>query len=248
MPELSLVRQCDVRGVLHSHSRYGDGAHSLRAMVETAREIGFEYLGISDHFRCPSRQNGLNATGVARQREEIEALMESYPGFYILQGVEVDVGPDGRFPLSDETLAEFDYVIVSLADGHELSREDLTAWTISIAKDPRTTILGKPVGDYVLRKPPLPLDMEAVLQAAAKAGVPVEIDANPHCLELDWSCCHRAQELGVMLAISPNAHRAARLVDYRHGVELARSAGVYCCNILNTLNHKALRAYLARNR
>jgi DNA polymerase (family 10) len=96
----------------------------------------------------------------------------------------------------------------------------------------------------MLRKPPVPVEMEAVLQAAAEAGIAVEIDANPHSLDLDWSCCHRAQELGVMLSINPNAHRAARLVDYWHGVELARDAGICCRSILNTMSGEELRSYL----
>ncbi|MFH1841692.1 MAG: PHP domain-containing protein [bacterium] len=245
---IDLVRQCDVRGVLHSHTQYGNGAHSLDTMVETAREIGLEYLGISDHYRCSGRDDGLCEDSMARQREEIEMLREKYPDFDILQGVEVDADPDGNLPLDDETLAGFDYVIVSLANGHALDHYKLTDWMIKVAQHPRTTILGKPVGACMLQKPPQPVDMEKVLQTAAVAGIILEIDANPCCDELDWSACHRAQELEVLLSINPNAHRAARLVDYRHGVEFARSAGVRCRNIMNTMSYVELRKYLSRRR
>ena len=243
--QLDLIRQCDVKGVLHTHTRGDDGAHSLSAMVATAHDIGLEYLGVSDHFRCSTSQNGLDGDGVRRQRDEIEDLKESYPGFDILQGVEVDVCKDGSLPLNDETLSSFDYVIVSLDGSCEKDAKKLTARAIKIIQNPMTRIISKPLGDYMLRQPPVPLDMEAVLQAAAAAKTAVEIDANPHSLDLDWNFCHRAQELGVLLSINPNAHRAARLVDYRHGVELVRNAGICCRTILNTMTSQELRAYFS---
>jgi DNA polymerase (family 10) len=233
-----LVRHCDIQGVLHSHTHYGDGAHSLRAMVETAREIGLSYLGISDHYCCASREQGLDATSLTRQREEINALMAEFSGFEIFQGVEVDAHADGTIPIADEMRERFDYVIVSLPDGHQMEPPRLTEALVKIAMNPHTTILSKPIGDFMLRKPPVPVDMESVLHAAA----------NPQSLDLDWSCCSRAQELGIMLSINPNAHRAARLVDYRHGVELARDAGICCRSILNTMSGADLRAYLSRRR
>jgi DNA polymerase (family 10) len=243
-----LVRHCDIQGVLHSHTLYGDGAHSLRAMVETAREIGLSYLGISDHYCCASREQGLDADSIARQREEINGLKKEFPGFEIFQGVEVDAREDGSLPVADEMLERFDYVIVSLPDGNQMEPTRLTEALVKIAMNPHTTILSKPIGDFMLRKPPVPVDMESVLQAAAKAAVALEIDANPQSLDLDWSCCNRAQELGVMLSINPNAHRAARLVDYRHGVELARDAGICCRSIINTMSGADLRTYLSRRR
>jgi DNA polymerase (family 10) len=241
-----LVRHCDIQGVLHSHTLYGDGAHSLRAMVETAREIGLSYLGVSDHYCCASHEQGLDANSIARQREEINALMKEFPGFEIFQGVEVDANEDGSLPVADEMLERFDYVIVSLPGGNQMDPTHLTEALIKITMNPHTTIVSKPIGDFMLRKPPVPVDMESVLQAAAKASVALEIDANPQSLDLDWSCCNRAQELGVMLSINPNAHRAARLVDYRHGVELARDAGICCRSIINTMSGADLRAYLSK--
>jgi len=241
-----LVRPCDIKGVLHTHTRGDDGAHSLSAMVETAREIGLEYLGVSDHYRCSTSQNGLDRNGVQRQRDEIEDLMEKYPGFDILQGVELDVCSDGTIPLDDEVLRFFDYVIVSLDGALEQGPAEQTERALKIIRNPLTTIISKPLGDYMLRRPPVALDMEVVLAAAAETRTAVEIDANPQSLELDWAHCHRAQELGVMLSINPNAHRAARLVDYRHGVELARGAGICCRSILNTMNSQDLRSYFKR--
>jgi DNA polymerase (family 10) len=247
-PKVNLVRQCDVKGVLHSHTRGDDGAHSLTAMVRTANEIGLVYLGVSDHVRISNGTNGLSADGIARQRDEMLDLMEMFPGFDILQGVEVDVDADGNLPVADELLAEIDYEIVSLADGKELTPAQETERALRAIRHPLVSIMSKPVGDYMLRRPPVPMDMPAVIEAAAESRTAVEIDANPHSLQLDWTCCHQAQELGVFMAINPNAHRAARLVDYRHGVELARDAGICCRSLLNTMSADELREYFAGSR
>jgi len=241
-----LVRPCDIRGILHSHSRYGDGAHTLASMVDTAREIGLEYLGVSDHFRSEAHRDGLDVAGMRAQRDEIDALRGDLDdGFELLQGVELDANADGTLPIDDDTLALFDYVIVSFPEDGGYEKTSLTERVVRVARHPRVTILGKPVGDFMLRSANGMLDMEAVIAAAADGRTAVEIDANPQSPELDWSWCRRAQTVGVAMAISPDAHRAARLVDYRHGAQLAQAAGICCASILNTLTASQLRRYLA---
>ncbi len=242
-----LVRPCDIKGILHSHSRYTDGVHPLTSMVHTAQEIGLEYLGISDHFKSDSHQEGLDLAAARVQRQEIDILREKFAGFDILQGVELDANPDGSLPLDDGTLMLFDYVIVSFPPENGHDREQLTEQAVKVASHPLVTILGQPVGDCILSCKGDNLDMERVLDAAARGRTAVEVNAHPTSLDLDWKCCLMAQEMGVYMAISPNAHRAARLVDYRHGAELAHQAGICCGSILNTLSSTQLRAYLNRN-
>lgn len=239
-----LVRPCDIRGILHSHTRYCDGAHTLESMVETAREIGLEYLGISDHFRTEAHRDGLDVDEVRAQRLEIDALRPHLGGFELLQGVELDANADGSLPIDDATLGLFDYVIVSFPENGRTDGASLTDRVCRVARNRRVSIVGKPVGEFMLRAGNGMLDMEAVIAAAAEGGTALEINANPQTPELDWSWCRRAQQLGVALAISPDAHRAARLVDYRHGAQLAQSAGICCASILNTLSAGQLRRYL----
>jgi DNA polymerase (family 10) len=246
--DFELVRPCDIRGVLHSHSRYGDGAHCLESMVDTARTIGLEYLGISDHYLSPHHSAGLVIDAVALQRQEIEDLNSRYPDFDILQGVELDARADGTLPLSEADLLLFDYVIASLPECTSCSEEEWTDRALKLLEHPLVSILGKPVGEFMLRPGPVPLDMARVLKAAADSGTAVEIDANPGSNELNWDHCHVAQEVGTYLAISPDAHRAARLVDFRHGAELAREAGICCRSILNTLSNREIRSYLCGRR
>jgi len=241
----ALVRPCDIKGILHSHSRWTDGAHSLDSMVSIAREIGLEYMGISDHFLSENHQEGLDLAAAKIQRTEVDRLLEKYPDFDMLQGIEVDVNADGTLPVDNDTLDFFDFVIAAFPENGGNDREQLLEQVIRAASHPKVTILGTPVGDFMLRGCNGSADMEKVLAAAAAGGTAVEINANPSCKELDWTCCHMARELGVYLAISPNAHRAARLVDFRHGAEMAQAAGMTCGSILNTMSCAQLRHHLA---
>jgi len=239
-----LVRPCDIKGILHSHSRYTDGVHPLASMINTAQEIGLEYLGISDHFLSENHREGLDLSAAKVQREEINILLDKYEDFDILQGVELDARADGSLPLDDETLSVFDYVIVSFPENGGYRKEVLTEQVIQVASHPLVTILGKPMGDCILGCQDKYLEMQRVLEAAAKGNTVVEINANPNTVDIDWKCCRMAQEMGVILTISPNAHRAARLVDYRHGAERAHEAGIRCSSILNTRSSSELRSYL----
>lgn len=238
------VRPCDIRGILHSHSRWTDGAHSLASMVETAREIGLEYLGVSDHFISDARRDGLDLDAARVQRQEVNRLREKYADFDIFQGIEIDVEADGSLQVDDDTLGLFDFVIASFPEYGPKDPGAMLNRVLAAAAHPKITILGTPVGDFMLRGCEGLADMESVLRAAAASGKAVEVDANPNCPEIDWACCRMAQEMGVYMAISPNAHRAARLVDFRHGAQLAHDAGLICGWILNTKTSEEMREYL----
>jgi DNA polymerase (family 10) len=238
------VRPCDVRGILHSHSRWTDGAHSLAAMVETAREIGLEYLGVSDHFVSEVHRDGLDLDAARVQRQEVNRLREKYPDFDIFQGIEIDVNGDGTLGVDDATLDMFDFVIAAFPANGDPGSEAMVNRMIAAAQHPKVTILGRPMGDCMLRGREGLADIERVLAAAAAGETAVEVDANPNCTEIDWACCHLAQELGVHMVISPDAHRAARLVDFRHGAQLAHDAGLACNWILNTKASWEIRKYL----
>ena len=239
-----LVRPCDIKGILHSHTRWTDGAHSLESMVDTAREIGLEYLGISDHFKSELHAEGLDVKAAEIQREEIDRLREKYDDFDILQGIEVDADGAGNLLVDEDHLDMFEFVIVSFPENGGYQPADFVPRVVKVAKHPKVTILGNPVGDLMLRGCEAMFQMEAVLEAAAEHGTAVELNANPNSHKLEWTCCRMAQEKGVHLVISPNAHRAARLVDYRHGAELAHDAGLNCGSIINTMCADRLRHHI----
>ncbi len=242
------VHPCDVRGLLHCHSSYCDGAHGLRAMVTTARDLGLDYLGVSDKARTADRSDGLCAISFIRQREEIEAINEEFPDFRLLHGIEVESAADGSLPLSDKDLGMFDYVVATLTNGGALDIAAQTERALRVVRNPYVSILGHPIGEFMTSGQPLPLDLGAVLTAAAEAGLAVEVDANPGHDDLDWGYCRMAGDLGVPLVIASDAHRAARLVDFRHGAEMIRNAGFCCRHILNTMSADDIGDFLVGRR
>ena len=246
-PRSDLLRPCDILGILHSHSRYADGAHSLRRMVETARGLGLEYLGVSDHLRSVRHPEGLDAEGEAAQLEEISALRAEFADFDLLHGLEVDAASDGTIDLPLGVLEHLDYVIAALPEPEGHTKDSYTEAALKVIRHPDVDVISRPVGSYMLTKPPVPLDMMRVLKAAAETGTVVEVDANPACADLDGTHCRLAADLQVHLAINPNAHRAARLVDYRQGVEIAREMGLDCRQFVNTLTARQLRERFQRD-
>jgi DNA polymerase (family 10) len=242
----TIIRPCDIKGLLHVHTAYGDGAHPLRRMIETAQDLGLEYLGISDHFQSEIHPDGLDEALELTQHQEIEELRGEFPDFDILHGVELDAMPDGSLPVPDSVLEQLDYVLVSVPANDGASPEELTAVMLKVVEHPQVNIVSKPMGDFMLRKPPLPLDMEAVLKSAAAHDTVVEIDANPHTPEVDHHFCRLAEEFGVKLVINTDAHRAARLVDFRTGVAIIQEARLCCECLVNTRTAAQLRALFAK--
>ncbi len=238
-----LLRQCDVRGLLHCHTSYADGAHDLGAMVGIAHELGLEYLGVTDKLQSDYCRDGLCCESMASQHEEIVRFNGDANGFTLLHGAEVEVGPDGALPFDDEILDAFDYVVATMRLSHDLDIEQQTERAIKAINNPRVSILGHPIGHFMTTGSELPLDLEVVLNAASKAAVAVEIDANPNHPDLDWKNCTNAQKLGVTLVIASDAHRAARLGDYRHGAQMTREAGLCCRQILNTHSAEEVQSF-----
>jgi len=244
----TLARQSDIRGLLHCHTHYDGGAHGLLRLVETARELGLEYLGITDRLLSDFSDGGLTPLGFARQREEIEALNGALDDFALLHGVEVEVGPDGELPDAPEVFETVDFVVATLLNGNgDGDRRRATDRAVRAVMNPCVSILGHPMGDYMTTGRPLPLDLDTVLVAAAEAGVAVELDANPHHEDLVWHHCEEAQQRGIVFVISSDVHRAARLIDYRHGAELTRRAGICRHQILNTRSLSEIREFLSRD-
>jgi DNA polymerase (family 10) len=242
----SLVRQCDVRGLLHCHTDYAGGAHPLRSIAETARALELEYLGVTDKAKVHGVGAGLCLEGNADQRSEIKELNAESDDLVLLHGIEVEAVLDGSLPLPDHVLDGFDYVVATLNNGSDLDAAASTARALRVIMNPFVNILGHPCGDWMTRGSGVPLDLKTILNAAATAAVAVEIDANPEHVDLNWNNCYKAQELGVTLVIASDAHRAARLADYRHGVELGRQAGLCCRQILNTRPLDEVRAFFLR--
>jgi DNA polymerase (family 10) len=230
----NLVTYDDLRGVLHCHSDYSDGTATIEEMANAARERGWDYIGISDHSESAFYAGGLKRDKLLRQQEEIDRLNARMKGFRILKGIEADILADGRLDYDATVLDSCDYVIGSIHSRFSMDGEAMTKRVLAALDDPHLTILAHPTGRLLLSREPYALDVEAVLEKAAQVGVVVELNADPHRLDLDWRYCRQAKELGVLIEIGPDAHSTAALDNVHFGIGMARKAWLEAGEILNT--------------
>ena len=245
LPELVVFD--DLRGVLHCHSDYSDGAATIEEMAIAAKERGWSYIGISDHSEAAFYAGGLKRDKIARQHDEIDRLNAQMNDFRILKGIEADILADGRIDYDAETLDRFEYVIGSIHSRFGMDGDAMTARVLAALDDPHLTILAHPTGRLLLSREPYAINVEAVLEKAAEVGVAVELNADPHRLDLDWRYCRQAKELGVTIEIGPDAHSTAGLDNVHFGIGIARKAWLEAGEILNTRSAEAVVAF-ARKR
>jgi DNA polymerase (family 10) len=243
-----LVERGDLRGVLHVHTEWSDGRATIETMAEAARALGFEYLAVCDHSRSAAYAGGLPAERLREQREEIERVNAGLEGFVVLAGCEVDILADGRLDYPDDVLAGLDLVVGSLHSRLGLPREEQTERVLRAIESPWLDILGHPAGRVLNRREGADLDMERVLDAAAAAGVALEINGDPHRLDLDWRWHRAAMERGIRLAIDPDAHGPETLDYVDNGIGIARKGWVTREAVLNALPLDEFRKALRRHR
>ena len=244
----ALLRPEALRGVLHNHSTYSDGHHTLLQMAQACQQRGYQYLGISDHSRTAAYAGGLPVARVVQQHEEIDRLNETLAPFRIFKGIESDILPDGSLDYDEATLARFDFVVASVHAQLNMGAAEATARVLRAVRHPRTTVLGHPTGRLLLRREGYPLDHRAVIDACAECGVVIEINANPWRLDLDWTWVPYALERGVVLSINPDAHSREGLDDVRWGVMMGRKGGLTADHTLNAWPLARVAAHLEQRR
>ena len=239
-----LLRDDQIRGVLHCHTRYSDGKATVAEMADAARARGWSYIGISDHSQAAFYAGGLKPHEVHAQHEEIDALNASYDGaFTILKGIEADILADGRLDYDADLLDRFDFVIGSVHSRFAMDEPAMTQRVLAALDDPHLTILAHPTGRLLLSRDPYGLDIDAVLAKAADRGVAVELNADPHRLDLDWRHLHAAKRAGVTIAIGPDAHSTRGLDNTSIGVMMARKGWLEAADVLNAGDVHAVRRF-----
>ncbi|RMF66098.1 MAG: DNA polymerase/3'-5' exonuclease PolX, partial [Calditrichaeota bacterium] len=243
-----LVEPSDLRGMLHCHSTFSDGKNTIEEMARATRELGFEYFGLCDHSQIVVYAHGLTPERLNEQHAVVDELNRQFQDFKILKGTECDILPDGSLDYPEEVLVRFDFVVASIHSNLNMTMEAATQRVLRALENPYVNILGHPTGRLLLSREGYPLDMHAVIDAAAEHDVAIELNASPHRFDIDWRFCKYAKEKGVLISINPDAHSVAGLRDIYYGVGIARKGWLEKENILNTMSLEEIEAYFRRKR
>lgn len=238
-----LIEAEDLRGVFHVHSEWSDGGATIYDMAKEAERLGFEYMGLSDHSQTAAYAGGLKAADLKAQAKEIAAAQKKLKKLKILQGTESDILADGGLDYPAKTLDELDFVIASVHMRFKMEKKDMTKRLVKAISDKHTRILGHISGRLLLAREPYSFDAEAVFEAAAKHKVAIEINANPHRLDLDWRFLQQAKAAGVKFSINPDAHSLNGLSDTFFGVGIARKGWLTKEDVINTKSLAEINEY-----
>jgi DNA polymerase (family 10) len=228
-----LLEPGDLKGFLHCHTRYSDGSATVEDLARACQAAGYEYLGITDHSQAAAYAGGLRPEDLARQADEIDEVNSRLQGFRVLKGIEADILQDGRVDYDQRVLEQLDFVIASIHSRFNLGEKEMTARMLAAMDNPYLTIIGHPTGRLLLSRDPYPVDLDAVMEKAAAAGIALEINADPHRLDLDWRVLRRARDGGVTISIGADAHNVAGLGYVEYGVGMARKGWLGRDDILN---------------
>jgi DNA polymerase (family X) len=231
LPEL--VTHADVRGDTHTHSNWTDGVDTIEVMARAARDLGHEYIVLTDHSPSLGVARGLVPQRVAEQREEIGRVNRRLAPFRILHGTELEIRADATLDYPDELLATFDLVIASIHTGRNQPSEQLTKRALAAIENPHVDVIAHPSGKIVNRRDPLPLDWLRVFEAAARTGTALEINGSPR-MDLDDALARAAGRAGARLTLASDAHRTEELAQQRYAVDIARRAWLTADQLLAT--------------
>ena len=241
-----LVEWTQLRGTFHCHTNWSDGKNTLAEMAGEARELGLEYLGIADHSKSSFQANGLDENRLAEQIEMIAKLNAQIGDFHVFAGSEVDILKDGRLDFSDDVLAKLDYVVASVHNAMTLDEDEMTARVIRAMENEYVTMLGHATGRLLLQREPYKINLEKIIDCAARTGTWIELNCSTWRMDLDWRWWHRARDKGVKCVINPDAHRIAQFSTLCHGVTLARKGWLRREDVLNTLPLAEIKKALVR--
>jgi DNA polymerase (family 10) len=241
-----LVQASDVKGFLHCHTTYSDGTNSVAEIAAACAAAGYEYVGITDHSRSSRYAGGLRVEDLERQWAEVDAVNAAMPGIRVLKGIEVDILEDGTLDYGEEVLSRFDFVIASVHARFAQGEREMTVRLLRALDNPRMTIMGHPTGRMFHQREAFTFDHEAVFLRAGERGVAIEINADPHRLDLDWRLLPRARDAGAMISIGADAHNIAGLEHMTWGLAQARKAWLGPEQILNTRSVQEFLAFARR--
>lgn len=243
-----LIQTSDIKGLIHSHSNWSDGAHTIEEMAEELIKLGFEYLVISDHSKAAYYANGLQEQRIREQHRYIDALNEKLAPFKIFKSIECDILNDGALDYENKILSSFDLVITSVHSNLDMDEEKAMKRLLGAITNPYTTIMGHMTGRILLRRKGYPVDHKMIIDACAAHNVVIEINASPSRLDMDWRWIEYAVEKGVMLSINPDAHTTDEFHNIKYGVLVAQKGGLPTRQNLSSYSLQEFEDFLRKNR
>jgi DNA polymerase (family 10) len=243
-----LIEQEDIKGELHCHTIASDGHNTIAEMAMAAREMGYEYVAITDHSATHGFGNDVSPDELRRQIERVREVDAQMEGIAVKAGSEVNILPDGELDYEDELLAELDWVVASAHTAFGMGEEAMTTRMIRAIEHPLVDAIGHPTGRMIVRREPYAIDLGAVFEAAARTGTLMEINANPDRRDLSDVHARNAVKAGVKIVIDSDAHKTVTLANMRWGIATARRAWLCKEDVANTRPWNELVGMRKRNR
>jgi len=241
----AFIQTKDIKGIIHSHSTWSDGVHSIEQMAIAAIEKGYEYLVISDHSKSAFYANGLQIDRIKAQHREIDALNKKLAPFVIFKSVESDILNDGSLDYPDDILESFDLVIASIHSNLKMTEEKAMMRLLNAINNPYTSILGHPTGRLLLSRKGYPVNHEEIIAACASNNVVIELNAHPRRLDMDWRWIPQALENDVLISINPDAHAVEGFDDCKYGVLVAQKAGLSAAQNLSSFDVSEMMEFIS---
>ncbi|MEH6906715.1 DNA polymerase/3'-5' exonuclease PolX [Neobacillus drentensis] len=239
-----LIEIQDIKGDLHMHSTWSDGAHSIEQMADACRARGYQYMAITDHSQYLKVANGLTRERLLKQREEINKLNAKYDDFLILAGVEMDILPDGTLDYDDEFLADMDFVIASIHSAFSQPKEKIMERLTTALTNAHVDLIAHPTGRKIGRREGYDVDIDLLIQLAKETNTALELNANPNRLDLASEYLRRAQDAGVKILINTDAHKMDTLKHMEIGISAAKKGWIKKSSVINALDKNDLLEFL----
>jgi DNA polymerase (family 10) len=241
----AIIQPGDITGIIHSHSNWSDGVHTIEQMAAAAKEQGLQFLVISDHSKTAFYANGLSEERIAAQHKQIDELNEKLKPFRIFKSIESDILNDGSLDYAPEVLNTFDLVIASVHSNLKMTEEKAMMRLLKAIENPFTSILGHMTGRLLLSRNGYPVDHKKIIEACAANNVVIELNAHPRRLDMDWRWIDYALDKNVLISIDPDAHAVDGFADCRYGVLAAQKAGLTKEKNLSSFSLADFEAFVA---
>lgn len=246
--QVDLIDDSHIKGDLHMHTTWSDGAHSIEEMVNAARNRGYQYIAITDHSKFLRVANGLDERRLLQQREEINRLRKKYTDIHIFHGVEMDILPSGELDFTDDFLKEMDWVIAAIHSGFNQSREEIMHRLKTACENPYVDLIAHPTGRLIARRKGYNVDLEELIELASKTNTALELNSNPMRLDLEPKWLTKAQEFNIPIAINTDSHQTTTLPYMKYGLQVARKGWLKPETVMNSWDVDEIIRFANRNK